>query len=292
MNNESNHYPTSVPAQHQQHQPGEQNVMHPEPEIIKSTHQGSNKLKGKVALISGGDSGIGRSIAVLFAREGADIAIIYLEEKEDAEITKQLVEQEGQHCLLLQEDITEPKVSEKCVEQTLKALSKINILINNAGVQFQQKDLVNISTEQLEKTFKTNIFSMFHLTKAVLPHLKEGDSIINTTSITSYHGHDELIDYASTKGAITTFIRSLSNNLMKQKKGIRVNGVAPGPIWTPLIPSSFDAETVAKFGKDTPMGRMGQPSEVAPAYLFLASDDASYITGQVIHVNGGEIVNG
>lgn len=292
MSNNPNQYPTAAPAQEQQHQPGEQQVMHPEPEIIKSTHQGSHKLKDKVVLISGGDSGIGRSVAVLFAREGADVAIIYLEEQQDAEKTKQLVEQEGQHCLLLKEDISDPKSSEKCVAETLKVFGKINILINNAGVQYQQKDLGDISTEQLEKTFKTNIFSMFHLTKAVLPHLKEGDSIINTTSITSYHGHDELMDYASTKGAITTFTRSLSNNLMKQKKGIRVNGVAPGPIWTPLIPSSFDAETVAKFGQDTPMGRMGQPSEVAPAYLFLASDDASYITGQVIHVNGGEIVNG
>ncbi len=292
MSNNPNQYPTAAPAQEQQHQPGEQQVMHPEPEIIKSTHQGSHKLKDKVVLISGGDSGIGRSVAVLFAREGADVAIIYLEEQQDAEKTKQMVEQEGQHCLLLKEDISDPKSSEKCVAETLKVFGKINILINNAGVQYQQKDLGDISTEQLEKTFKTNIFSIFHLTKAVLPHLKEGDSIINTTSITSYHGHDELIDYASTKGAITTFTRSLSNNLMKQKKGIRVNGVAPGPIWTPLIPSSFDAETVAKFGQDTPMGRMGQPSEVAPAYLFLASDDASYITGQVIHVNGGEIVNG
>lgn len=292
MSNNPNQYPTAAPAQEQQHQPGEQQVMHPEPEIIKSTHQGSHKLKDKVVLISGGDSGIGRSVAVLFAREGADVAIIYLEEQQDAEKTKQLVEQEGQHCLLLKEDISDPQSSEKCVAETLKVFGKINILINNAGVQYQQKDLGDISTEQLEKTFKTNIFSIFHLTKAVLPHLKEGDSIINTTSITSYHGHDELMDYASTKGAITTFTRSLSNNLMKQKKGIRVNGVAPGPIWTPLIPSSFDAETVAKFGQDTPMGRMGQPSEVAPAYLFLASDDASYITGQVIHVNGGEIVNG
>lgn len=292
MSNNPNQYPIAAPAQEQQHQPGEQQLMHPDPEIIKSTHQGSHKLKDKVVLISGGDSGIGRSVAVLFAREGADVAIIYLEEQQDAEKTKQLVEQEGQHCLLLKEDISDPKSSEKCVAETLKVFGKINILINNAGVQYQQKDLGDISTEQLEKTFKTNIFSMFHLTKAVLPHLKEGDSIINTTSITSYHGHDELMDYASTKGAITTFTRSLSNNLMKQKKGIRVNGVAPGPIWTPLIPSSFDAETVAKFGQDTPMGRMGQPSEVAPAYLFLASDDASYITGQVIHVNGGEIVNG
>lgn len=292
MSNNPDQYPTAAPAQEQQHQPGQQDAMHPEPEIIKPAHKGSQKLHNKVALISGGDSGIGRSVAVLFAREGADVAIIYLEEQEDAEKTRQLVEQEGQHCLLMKADLSEPEASEKCVEETIKVFGNIHILVNNAGVQFQQKDLANISPEQLEKTFKTNIFSMFYLTKAVLPHLKEGDSIINTTSITSYHGHDELMDYASTKGAITTFTRSLSNNLMKQKKGIRVNGVAPGPIWTPLIPSSFDAETVAKFGQDTPMGRMGQPSEVAPAYLFLASDDASYITGQVIHVNGGEIVNG
>lgn len=292
MNTLQDNYPTEVPAQAQNHQPGKQDQMYPEPEIIKSSHTGSNKLKGKVALISGGDSGIGRSVAVLFAREGADVAIIYLEEQQDAEKTKALVEQEGQRCLLLKGNITEPATAMKSVEETLKAFGKINILINNAGVQYQQQDLTHISDEQLEQTFRTNIFSMFYLTRQVLPHLHEGDSIINTTSITSYHGHDELIDYSSTKGAITTFIRSLSTNLLKQKKGIRVNGVAPGPIWTPLIPSSFDAETVAQFGKDTPMGRMGQPSEVAPAFLFLASDDASYISGQVIHVNGGEIING
>lgn len=292
MSELENNYPSSVPAQEQSHQPGKQNVMNPEPEVIKNNHIGSQKLKNKVVLISGGDSGIGRSIAVLFAREGANIAILYLEEDEDAERTKQLVEQEGQQCILFKEDITDANVLEKTVNKILNTYGQINILINNAGVQFQQKDFKNISFEQLEKTFKTNIFSIFQLTQAVLPHLKSGDSIINTTSITSYQGHDELIDYASTKGAITTFTRSLSNHLMKQKRGIRVNAVAPGPIWTPLIPSSFDAETVENFGKDTPMGRMGQPSEVAPAYLFLASDDASYITGQVIHVNGGKIVNG
>ncbi|UJA03797.1 SDR family oxidoreductase [Acinetobacter johnsonii] len=292
MNNTTSDYPSLALPQEQRHQPGSQEKMQPQPEVIKVNHEGSNKLKNKVALISGGDSGIGRSIAVLFAREGADIAIIYLEEQEDAKKTKKLVEQEGRECLILREDITEPRASKKCVMETIKAFGKVNILVNNAGIQFQQKDFQNITIEQLEITFKTNIYSMFYLTQAVLPHLKEEDSIINTTSITSYQGHDELIDYASTKGAITTFTRSLSNHLMKQKKGIRVNGVAPGPIWTPLIPSSFDAETVEKFGKDTPMGRMGQPSEVAPAYLFLASDDASYITGQVIHVNGGEIVNG
>lgn len=292
MSNNENYYPTSAPAQTQIQQPGEQESMYPQPEIIKENYQGSHKLKGKIALISGGDSGIGRSVAVLFAREGADVAIIYLEEQQDAEITRQLVENEGQRCLLLEGDLSQPDLAATCVEQTLQCFGKINILINNAGVQYQQSDIGEISHEQLEKTFKTNFFSMFYLTQKVLPHLQEGDSIINTTSITSYRGHDELIDYASTKGAITTFTRSLSTNLLKQKKGIRVNAVAPGPIWTPLIPSSFDAQTVAEFGTSTPMGRMGQPSEVAPAYLFLACDGASYISGQVIHVNGGEIING
>lgn len=292
MSNNENYYPTSAPAQTQIQQPGEQESMYPQPEIIKENYQGSHKLKGKIALISGGDSGIGRSVAVLFAREGADVAIIYLEEQQDAEITRQLVENEGQRCLLLAGDLSQPDLAATCVEQTLQCFGKINILINNAGVQYQQSDIGEISHEQLEKTFKTNFFSMFYLTQKVLPHLQEGDSIINTTSITSYRGHDELIDYASTKGAITTFTRSLSTNLLKQKKGIRVNAVAPGPIWTPLIPSSFDAQTVAEFGTSTPMGRMGQPSEVAPAYLFLACDGASYISGQVIHVNGGEIING
>lgn len=292
MNHSGEHYPQSAPAQQQTHQPGDQSTMHPTPEIIKNTHQGSGKLQDKVVLISGGDSGIGRSVAVLFAREGADVAIIYLEETEDAALTKKLVEKEGRHCLNIQQNICNSKGILQAVKQVIQHYGKINILINNAAVQYPQEDLTDISDEQLEKTFQTNIFSIFHLTRAVLPHLQAGDSIINTTSITSYQGHAELIDYSATKGAITTFTRSLSQNLMKQKRGIRVNGVAPGPIWTPLIPSSFDTDQVAKFGQDTPMGRMGQPSEVAPAYLFLASDDASYITGQVIHVNGGEMVNG
>lgn len=292
MSNNFEAYPAGAPAQQQTHQPGAQDAMYPAPEIIKSSHKGSGKLDGKLALISGGDSGIGRSIAVLFAREGADVAIIYLEETDDAKYTQTLVEQEGRRCLTIQQDVGEQDGVKKAVQQVIQQFGKINILVNNAGVQYPQKDITAIDDEQLEKTFKTNIIGMFNTTRAVLPHLQEGDSIINTTSITSYQGHDELIDYAATKGAITTFTRSLSNNLMKQKRGIRVNGVAPGPIWTPLIPSSFDAETVENFGKNTPMGRMGQPSEVAPAYLFLASDDASYITGQVIHVNGGSIVNG
>lgn len=292
MSNNVAQYPTAAPAQEQSHQPGDQDAMYPAPEIIKTSHQGSDKLNGKVALISGGDSGIGRSTAVLFAREGADVAIIYLDESDDAAQTQKLVELEGRRCLSIQQDVGDSNGVKHAVEQVIQQFGKINILVNNAGVQYPQKDLTDIDDEQLEKTFKTNIFGMFNITRAVLPHLQEGDSIINTTSITSYQGHDELIDYAATKGAITTFTRSLSSNLMKQKRGIRVNGVAPGPIWTPLIPSSFSADEVAKFGQDTPMGRMGQPSEVAPAYLFLASDDASYITGQIIHVNGGSIVNG
>lgn len=292
MSNTSSPPTGDVPPQHQDHQPGSQQAMTPQPEVIKAGHRGSGKLAGKVALISGGDSGIGRSIAVLFAREGADVAIVYLEEQDDAVETRQLVEQEGQRCLTLSGDLRDEDTASRAVQQTLSQFGKINILINNAAVQYEQQDVCDIDNAQLESTFKTNIFSFFYLTRAALPHMHAGDSIINSTSITAYRGHDTLIDYASTKGAITAFTRSLSTSLMmKQQRGIRVNGVAPGPIWTPLIPSSFAADKVAAFGRDTPMGRMGQPSEVAPAYLFLASDDASYITGQIIHVNGGEIVN-
>lgn len=288
-----NNYPeTPNSTETQDHQPGVQTAMNPKPEIIKPHYKGSEKLKGKVALITGGDSGIGRSVSVLFAREGADIAICYLDEDQDAKDTKKMVEAEGQRCLLIKCDLQQPEEIQDLVKQTIQEFKTINILVNNAGVQYPQKSITDISPEQLYKTFNTNILSMFHLTQAVLPHMQAGDSIINTTSITSYHGHDELIDYSSTKGAITTFTRSLSTNLLKNKTGIRVNGVAPGPIWTPLIPSSFDEETLKEFGKQTPMGRMGQPSEVAPAYLFLASEEASYISGQVIHVNGGSIVNG
>ncbi|HJF28639.1 MAG TPA: SDR family oxidoreductase [Acinetobacter lwoffii] len=288
-----NHYPeTPASTETQEHQPGIQSRMNPLPEVIKSNYKGSDKLKDKVALITGGDSGIGRSVSVLFAREGADIVICYLDEDQDAQETKKMVENEGRRCLLIQCDLQQPETIRKMVEQVLQEFKTINILVNNAGVQYPQESITDISSEQLLKTFNVNILSMFHLTQAVLPHMHEGDSIINTTSITSYHGHDLLIDYASTKGAITSFTRSLSTNLLKNKTGIRVNGVAPGPIWTPLIPSSFDAEQLEEFGKQTPMGRMGQPSEVAPAYLFLASEEASYISGQVIHVNGGSIING
>ncbi|WP_180001998.1 MULTISPECIES: SDR family oxidoreductase [unclassified Acinetobacter] len=288
-----NNYPeTPASTETQAHQPGDQTKMDPNPEVIKENYKGSDKLKGKVALITGGDSGIGRSVSVLFAREGADIAICYLDEDQDALDTKKMVEAEGRRCLLIQCDLQHPDEIKKMVEQTLQEFKTINILVNNAGVQYPQDSITDISPDQLFKTFNVNILSMFHLTQAVLPHMQAGDSIINTTSITSYHGHDTLIDYSSTKGAITSFTRSLSTNLAKNKTGIRVNGVAPGPIWTPLIPSSFDEEQLEDFGKQTPMGRMGQPSEVAPAYLFLASEEASYISGQIIHVNGGSIING
>lgn len=288
-----NNYPeTPASTETQGHQPGVQTKMDPAPEVIKPNYKGSDKLKSKIALITGGDSGIGRSVSVLFAREGADIVICYLDEDQDAQDTRKMVEDAGRRCLLIKCDLQDQDEIKKIVEQTLQEFKTINILVNNAGVQYPQKSISDISPEQLFKTFNVNILSMFHLTQAVIPHMQEGDSIINTTSITSYHGHDELIDYSSTKGAITTFTRSLSTSLLKNKTGIRVNGVAPGPIWTPLIPSSFDEEQLKEFGKQTPMGRMGQPSEVAPAYLFLASEEASYISGQVIHVNGGSIING
>ncbi|MBJ6117666.1 glucose 1-dehydrogenase [Pontibacter sp. BT310] len=280
--------PKKLPAQEQKTQPGKEHKMTPKPEYIRDNYKGSDKLKDKVALITGGDSGIGRAVAVHFAREGADIAIVYLNEDRDAEETKDLIEQEGRKCLLLSGDIGNEKFCQKAVDQTIKKLGKLDILINNAAEQHEQQELQDITKAQLEKTFQTNIFSMFYITKAALEHMKEGGAIVNSTSVTSYRGSDHLMDYASTKGAITAFTRSLSANLAEKK--IRVNAVAPGPIWTPLIPASFDAKKVKEFGQNVPLKRPGQPSEVAPAYVFLASEDGSYITGQVIHVNGGEQV--
>lgn len=265
-----------------------QHEMLPEPEIIRKNYKGSDKLKGKVALITGGDSGIGRSVAVYFAREGANVAIVYLNEDKDARETREMVEKEGRKCLIIAGDVGDDKFCKKAVEQTVQELGRLNILVNNAAEQHEREKVEEISKEQLERTFRTNIFAYFFMAQAAMKHLQKGDCIINTTSITSFRGHQTLIDYSSTKGAITTFTRSLSHSLAE--KGIRVNAVAPGPIWTPLIPASFDEEHVQKFGQDTPMKRAGQPSEVAPAYVFLASDDASYITGQIIHVNGGETV--
>jgi NAD(P)-dependent dehydrogenase (short-subunit alcohol dehydrogenase family) len=247
-------------------------------------------LAGKVALITGGDSGIGRAAAVAFAREGADVAIVYLDEHEDAEATARLIHEEGRKSLLIPCDIAKEHACIKAVEKTVKKIGRLDILVNNAAQQFPQKSITDITEQQLDRTFRTNIYAMFFLVKAALPHLKPGSSVINTTSVTAYRGSPELLDYSTTKGAIVSFTRSLAHSLVD--KGIRVNGVAPGPIWTPLIPATFPGEKVEKFGSDVPLGRAGQPSEVGPCFVFLASEDASYITGQVLHPNGGEIVNG
>ncbi|WP_226577042.1 SDR family oxidoreductase [Halobacillus litoralis] len=278
------------PKQHQERQPGFEHDMKPLPEFIDETYKGSGKLEGKVAVISGGDSGIGRAVSVHFAKEGADIAVLYLDEQEDAEKTKALVEAEGRRCELYNGDIGGAEFCETAVERIMKSYGQIDILVNNAAVQYPQEDLLSISNEQLTETFRVNFFSYVYMAKAVLPHLKKGSTIINSSSVTAYKGNDQLIDYSSTKGAITSFTRSLAGSLVS--KGIRVNGVAPGPIWTPLIPASFDKQQVAEFGSDNPMGRPGQPREVAPAYVYLASNDSSYVTGQMIHVNGGIPVNG
>jgi NAD(P)-dependent dehydrogenase (short-subunit alcohol dehydrogenase family) len=274
----------------QNRQPGLEETMKVKPEVIRGNYLGSSKLLNKVALITGGDSGIGRSIAVHYAREGADVAIVYLNEHEDAEETKKLVEAKGKSCLLVPGDITDVEFCKHAVEQTIEKYGKLNILVNNAAEQHLQENLEDISYEQLERTFKTNIFSFFTFSQHAVKYFHEGDSIINTASVLAYKSSKVLMDYASTKGAIISFTRGLALNLAPKK--IRVNAVAPGPIWTPLIPSTFPPEAIEKFGKATPLGRPGQPSEVGPAYVFLASEDASYITGQVIHPNGGEIVNG
>ncbi|PJW15257.1 NAD(P)-dependent oxidoreductase [Geobacillus sp. Manikaran-105] len=281
---------TTLPPQHQTRQPGLQTEMNPQPVTIKDTYKGSGKLKNKTAIISGGDSGIGRAVAVHFAKEGADVAILYLNEHEDADETKQLVEQEGRRCLALAGDIGDEAFCKEAVKQTIEAFGKLDIVVNNAAEQHPQPNFLNITAAQLEKTFRTNVFGCFFLTKAALPHLKSGSAIINTASITAYEGNEQLIDYSATKGAIVAFTRSLAKALVGQ--GIRVNGVAPGPIWTPLIPSTFKSEQVATFGANTPMKRPGQPCEVAPCYVFLASDESSYMTGQMLHVDGGKFVSG
>ena len=281
---------SKIPPQHQDIQPGIEAELDPQPKVIRFLYRGANKLKDKVALITGGDSGIGRAVAVHFAREGADVAISYTPREEvDAQKTKELVEAEGRKCVLLPGDIRQEAYCKYIVEATVQELGKLNILVNNAGLQLQHQTLEEASDEDLLATYETNIYSFFRVTKAAVPHLSKGDCIINTTSVTAYQGRADLLEYSSTKGAIMTFTRALSSNLIT--KGIRVNAVAPGPIWTPLNPASVSAKEVAQFGQDVPMKRPGQPSEVAPAYVFLASEDASYITGQVLHPNGGTIVN-
>lgn len=280
--------PAKIPAQHQEHQPGREYKMDPQPEYIRPDYKGSGKLDGKTALITGGDSGIGRAVAVHFAREGADVAIVYLEEDRDAEETQQLVKAEGQQCLLIEGDLRDPGFCKRAVETVIEKFGKLDILVNNAGEQFYQDDFTKVTDEQMEDTFNTNILAMLRVTREALKHMKKGAAIVNTTSITAYRGSDHLIDYSATKGAILSFTRSLSTNLAE--KGIRVNGVAPGPIWTPLIPATFPKDKVKEFGQTQPLGRPGQPSEVATCFVFLASEDASYMTGQVLHPNGGEIV--
>jgi NAD(P)-dependent dehydrogenase (short-subunit alcohol dehydrogenase family) len=278
------------PRQHQQRRPGREHEMKPRPKSDDEKHRGSGKLRNKVAIITGGDSGIGRAVAVAFAKEGADVAIVYLEEHKDANETKRLVEENGRRCLLVSGDIGQEGFCRKAVGQIVKELGKIDILVNNAAEQHPQESIEKITEKQLERTFRTNIFSFFFMTKAAMKYLSEGGAIINTTSVTAYKGSAHLLDYSSTKGAITAFTRSLSQALADKR--IRVNGVAPGPIWTPLIPSTFPPEEVETFGSDVPLGRPGQPEEVAPSYVFLASDDSSYMTGQILHPNGGTVVNG
>jgi NAD(P)-dependent dehydrogenase (short-subunit alcohol dehydrogenase family) len=282
--------PKKIPPQKQDRQPGIEAEMTPRPRAEDPSQRGSGKLDGRVAIITGGDSGIGRAVAIAFAREGADVSVLYLNEHQDAEETQRLVEEKGRRCLLIAGDVGDEDFCREAVERTVRELGRLDVVVNNAAEQHEQQSLEDISREQLERTFRTNIFGYFFLTKAALRHLGEGSAIINTTSVTAYRGSGHLIDYASTKGAIVAFTRSLAQNLAERK--IRVNAVAPGPIWTPLIPASFPPDKVESFGKDVPLGRPGQPEEVAPCYVFLASDDASYMTGQVLHPNGGEVVNG
>lgn len=278
------------PPQHQDKQPGLEYKLTPRPKAEDASYRGSGKLEGKVALITGGDSGIGRAVAIAFAKEGADVAIVYLEEHKDAEDTKSMVEEHNGSCILIPGDVGDEEFCRGAVEQTVHKMNHLDILVNNAAVQYPQDDITKITSEQLMKTFRTNIFSMFYMVKAAIPHLKQGSTIINTTSVTAYRGSQNLLDYSATKGAIAAFTRSLSQAVVE--KGIRVNAVAPGPIWTPLIAATFPADKVSEFGSDVPMGRAGEPEEVAPSYVFLASDDSSYMTGQILHPNGGEIVNG
>jgi len=282
----------AFPPQTQEQQPGHEHKMTPKPDFEKPDYKGAEKLKGKAALITGGDSGIGRAVAVLYAREGADVAIVYLNEDKDAKETKKQVEEEGTRCLLLKADIRKEAECKRVVKEAASEFGRLDILVNNAAVQFPKESISEITEDQLDDTFRTNIYAMFYLVKAALPHLPEGGAIINTSSVTAFRGSPGLLDYSSTKGAIVAFTRSLAQNEEIVEKKIRVNNVAPGPIWTPLIPATFDEEKVAEFGQDTTLGRAGQPEECAPAYVYLASSDSTYVTGQTIHVNGGDVVGG
>ena len=279
-----------IPPQEQDRQPGVQGEMRPQPETSDQAYRGTGKLDGMIALITGGDSGIGQSVAWHFAREGADIVVVYREEHKDANKTKELVIGEGRRCLLVAGDLADPAFCRAAVRRAVDEFGQLDILVNNAAVQYPQDNFEDIRDEDLERTFRVNILAMFHLTRAALNHMPAGSVIINSSSVTAYRGSSHLVDYSATKGAIVSFTRSLALQLAERE--IRVNAVAPGPIWTPLIPASFSAEKVESFGKDVAMGRPGQPEEVAPSYVFLASKDSSYMTGQVLHPNGGEIING
>lgn len=282
--------PTRQPPQHQATQPGHESRMRPQPEYVRPGYKPGGRLRGKVALITGGDSGIGRAVAIAFALEGADVLVQYLNEQEDASETQSLVEEAGASCLLIAGDLADPTFCTHLVERAVEHFGRLDILVNNAAEQHPRDDIREIRTQDLESTFRVNLFSMFHLVQAALPHMGRGARIINTASVTAYRGSPRLVDYSATKGAIVAMTRSLSKQLIDQ--GIHVNAVAPGPVWTPLIVSTFSAEDVRTFGSDVPMGRAAQPSEIAPCYVFLASEDASYMTGQVMHPNGGVVVNG
>lgn len=279
--------PQAFPPQHQNVQPGSQKKMNPKPIVDNPNYKGAGKMLGRAAIVTGGDSGIGQAVALAFAKEGADVAVLYLNENQDAKETQQMVESHGRHCLLVPCDLKSEQAAFEAVDKVMRAFGRVDVLVNNAAVQYPQNSLEDITSEQLGITFNTNVMSYFFMAKACLKHMKPGSQIINTTSITAYAGHKTLIDYSATKGAIVSFTKSLALSLAE--RGIRVNAVAPGPVWTPLIPASFSPQDVEQFGKDTPLGRAAQPFELAPTYVYLACDDSAYVTGQILHVNGGKL---